>query len=107
MNFDDPPQYFVHGDQNVELQCTVTLSDNIGPGYSALSITWRDSNNAIHDCSDYGPQTGARSVFSCSLQLAVITQASAGVYVCSGQVAGSSVLLTDSASIGVQGIALS
>ena len=40
----NPPPYVVDGDQNVELQCTVTLSSTIGPDYSALSIDWRDSS---------------------------------------------------------------
>ena len=43
----NPPSYVVDGDQNVELQCTVTLSSTIGPDYSALSIDWRDSTDTI------------------------------------------------------------
>ena len=88
----NPPSYVVDGDQNVELQCTVTLSSTIGPDYSALSIDWRDSTDTIiNNCSS--PQlhgnTQISDTFSCNLTLATISATSAGLYTCNGNVIGS------------------
>ena len=98
-----PSQYVVDGDQNVELQCTVTLSHHIGPDYSVLSITWKDSSNMTHTCNNLGPPTGTQNIFTCSLQISTITPSSAGVYVCSAQVVTSSVLMTNNVTIRVEG----
>ena len=69
----NPPSYYVvDGDQNVELQCTVTLSSTIGPDYSALSIDWRDSTDTIiSSCSSPQPHgnTQISDTFSCNLPL--------------------------------------
>ena len=89
----NPPSYVVDGDQNVELQCTVTLSSTIGPDYSALSIDWRDSTDTIiNNCSSPQPNenTQISDTFSCNLTLATISATSAGLYICNGILAESS-----------------
>ena len=81
----NPPSYVVDGDQNVELQCTVTLSSTIGPDHSALSIEWRDSTDTIiNNCSSPQPHgnTQISDTFSCNLTLATISATSAGLYSC-------------------------
>ena len=87
----NPPSYVVDGDQNVELQCTVTLSSTIGPDYSALSIDWRDSTNtSINNCSSPLPHgnTQISDTFSCNLTLATISTTSAGLYTCNAAITG-------------------
>ena len=88
----NPPSYYVvDGDQNVELQCTVTLSSTIGPDYSALSIDWRDSTDTIiNNCSSPQPHgnTQISDTFSCNLILATISATSAGLYTCNATVLG-------------------
>ena len=89
----NPPSYVVDGDQDVELQCTVTLSSTIGPDYSALSIDWRDSTDTIiNNCSSPQPHgnTQISVTFSCNLTLATISATSAGLYKCDGLLAESS-----------------
>ena len=87
----NPPSYVVDGDQNVELQCTVTLSSTIGPDYSALSIDWRDSTDTIiNNCSSPQPHgnTQISDTFSCNLTLATISATSAGLYTCNAAITG-------------------
>ena len=87
----NPPSYVVDGDQNVELQCTVTLSSTIGPDYSALSIDWRDSTDTIiNNCSSPQPHgnTQISDTFSCNLTLATISATSAGNYTCNAAITG-------------------
>ena len=88
----NPPSYVVDGDQNVELQCTVTLSSTIAPDYSALNIEWRDSTNTIiNNCSSPQPHgnTQISDTFSCNLTLATISAASAGLYSCNASFSAS------------------
>ena len=87
----NPPSYVVDGDQNVELQCTVTLSSTIGPDYSALSIDLRDSTDTIiSNCSSPQPHgnTQISDTFSCNLTLATISATSAGLYTCNAAITG-------------------
>ena len=87
----NPPSYVVDGDQNVELQCTVTLSSIIGPDYSALSIDWRDNTDTIiNNCSSPQPHgnTQISDTFSCNLTLATISATSAGLYTCNAAITG-------------------
>ena len=87
----NPPIYVVDGDQNVELQCTVTLSSTIGPDYSALSIDWRDTTDTvINNCSSPQPHgnTQISDTFSCNLTLATISATSAGLYSCNAAITG-------------------
>ena len=103
----NPPSYVVDGDQNVELQCTVTLSSTIGPDYSALSIDWRDSTDTIiNNCSS--PQlhgnTQISDTFSCNLTLATISATSAGLYTCNAVITGISGGSTDFIILQVQGL---
>ena len=89
----NPPSYVVDGGQNVELQCTVTLSSTIGPDYSALSIDWRDSTDTIiNNCSSPQPHgnTPISDTFSCNLTLATISATSAGLYTCNAAITGTS-----------------
>ena len=93
----NPPSYVVDGDQNVELQCTVTLSHHIGPDYSALSITWTHNATITHNCSNPQPHgnTQTSNNFTCNLTLAIVSATSAGVYNCSGHIIGSGVTSRD------------
>ena len=103
----NPPSYVVDGDQNVELQCTVTLSSTIGPDYSALSIDWRDSTDTIiNNCSSPQPHgnTQISDTFSCNLTLATISATSAGNYTCNGNITGISGGSTDLIILQVQGL---
>ena len=87
----NPPPYVVDGDQNVELQCTVTLSSTIGPDYSALSIDWRDSTDTIiSNCPSPQPHgnTQISDTFSCNLTLPTISATSAGLYTCNAAITG-------------------
>ena len=97
----NPPSYVVDGDRNVELQCTVTLSHHIGPDYSALSIRWAHNTSTI-TCPHPQPH-GNSNTFSCNLTLPTVSATSAGVYVCSGEVTGSNVLLADLHNLTVEG----
>ena len=100
----NPPPYVVDGDQNVELQCTVTLSSTIGPDYSALSIDWRDSTDTIiNNCSSPQPH-GNSDTFSCNLTLATISATSAGLYTCNAAITEISGLSTDLIILQVQGL---
>ena len=101
----NPPLYVVDGDQNVKLQCTVTLSRHIGPDYSALNITWTHNNTTIHNCLYPQPhgKTQTSSTFTCNLTLANISATSAGVYGCSGEVTESNVLQADFHILKVEG----
>ena len=103
----NPPSYVVDGDQNVELQCTVTLSSTIGPDYSALSIDWRDTTDTIiNNCSTPQPHgnTQISDTFSCNLTLATISATSAGLYSCNAAITGTSGVSTDSFDLSVQGL---
>ena len=103
----NPPSYVVDGDQNVELQCTVTLSSTIGPDYSALSIDWRDSTDTIvNNCPSPQPHgnTQISDTFSCNLTLATISATSAGLYTCNAAITGISGVSTDSFDLSVQGL---
>ena len=87
----NPPPYVVDGDQNVELQCTVTLSSTIGPDYSALSIDWRYiTETIINNCPSPQPHgnTQISNTFSCNLTLATISATSAGLYSCNAAITG-------------------
>ena len=100
-----PPSYVVDGDQNVELQCTVTLSSTIGPDHSALSIEWRDSTNTIiNNCSSPQPHgnTQISHTFSCNLTLATISATSAGLYSCNAATSTSNI--TSQINLQVQGM---
>ena len=105
MTITNPPSYVVDGDQNVELQCTVTLSSTIGPDHSALSIEWRDSTNAIiNNCSSLQPHgnTQISDTFSCNLTLATISATSAGLYSCNAATSTSNI--TSQINLQVQGM---
>ena len=82
----------MHGDKNIELQCTVTLSSTIGPDYSALNIDWRDTTDTIiiNNCSSPQPHgnTQISDTFSCNLTLATISATSAGLYTCNAAITG-------------------
>ena len=100
------PPYAFDGDRNVELQCTVTLSHHIGPDYSALNITWTHNTTTIHNCSNPQPHgnTQISNTFTCNLTLTTVSATSAGVYVCSGEITGSSILRSsDLNSLKVEG----
>ena len=101
----NPPLYVVDGDQNVELQCTVTLSHHIGPDYSAVNITWTHNTTTIHNCSNPQPHgnTQISNTFTCNLTLANISATSAGVYGCLGEVTGSNVTVVDIHPLKVEG----
>ena len=103
----NPPPYVVDGDQNVELQYTVTLSSTIGPDYSALSIHWtRGVDTIINNCSSPQPHgnTQISDTFSCNLTLATISATSAGLYTCNAAVTGISGGSTDLITLQVQGL---
>ena len=103
----NPPSYAVDGDQNVELQCTVTLSSTIGPDYSALSIDWRDSTDTIiNNCSSPQPHgnTQISGTFSCNLTLATISATSAGLYSCNAAITGISGSRVGFINLQVQGL---
>ena len=105
----NPPSYVVDGDQNVELQCTVTLSSTIGPDYSALSIDWRDSTDTIiNNCSSPQPHgnTQISDTFSCNLTLATISATSAGLYTCNAAITGTSGSRVGFINLQVQGSAM-
>ena len=104
----NPPSYIVAGDQNVELQCTVTLNHHIGPDYSALCIRWAHSRNTVvYNCPHPQPHgnTQIRNTFTCNLTLDTISATSALdlVYTCSGEITGSNIRLSDSISLKVEG----
>ena len=101
----NPPLYVVDGDQNVELQCTVTLSHHIGPDYSAVNITWTHNTTTIHNCSNPQPHgnTQISNAFTCNLTLATISASSAGMYTCLGEVTGSNLLLSGFHILKVEG----
>ena len=99
----NPPSYVVDGDQNVELQCTVTLSHYIGPDYSALRITWTDNTNTVHNCPHPQPQGIISNTFTCNLALATVSATNAGVYTCSGELTGSNILQADFLVLKVEG----
>ena len=97
----------VDGDQNVELQCTVTLNSTIAPDYSALRIDWRDYNDTIiKNCSSSQPHgnTQISDTFSCNLTLATISTTSAGLYTCNAAITGISGVFTDLINLQVQGL---
>ena len=101
----NPPSYVVDGDQNVELQCTVTLSNTIGTDYSALSIDWRDGTDIIiSNCSNPQPHGNIQnsSTFSCNLTLATISATSAGLYTCNAAISTSN--STSLINLQVQGL---
>ena len=103
----NPPSYVVDGDQNVELQCTVTLSSTIGPDYSALSIDWTsNADTIIKNCSTPQPHgnTQISDTFSCNLTLATISATSAGLYTCNAAITGISGGSTDLIFLQVQGL---
>ena len=103
----NPPSYVVDGDQNVELQCTVTLSSTIGPDYSALSIDWRDSTDTIiNNCSSPQPHgnTQISDTFSCNLTLATISATSAGLYTCNAAITGISGSRVGFINLQIQGL---
>ena len=103
----NPPSYVVDGDQNVELQCTVTLSSTIGPDYSALSIDWRDTTDTIiNNCSSPQPHgnTQISDTFSCNLTLATISATSAGLYTCNAAITGISGSRVGFINLQVQGL---
>ena len=103
----NPPSYVVDGDQNVELQCTVTLSSTIGPDYSALSIDWtRGADTIINSFSSLQPlgNTQISDTFSCNLTLATISATSAGLYTCNATITGISGGSTDLITLQVQGL---
>ena len=103
----NPPSYVVDGDQNVELQCTVTLSSTIGPDYSALSIHWTSGTDTIiNNCSSPQPHgnTQISDTFSCNLTLPTISATSAGLYTCNAAITGISTVSTDLIVLQVQGL---
>ena len=104
----NPPSYVVDGDQNVELQCTVTLSSTIGPDYSALSIDWNDfiTDTIINNCPSPQPHgnTQISDTFSCNLTLATISATSAGLYTCNAAITGISVTRIGFVNLQVQGV---
>ena len=100
------PSYFVDGDQNLILQCSVTLNNHTRPDYSGLNIRWSHNNSFIYNCSNLEPQesTPNSNIFTCNLTLASISSNTAGLYNCTGYIAMGEKLV-DSFNLKVEGIA--
>ena len=83
------PSYVVDGDQNLILQCNVTLNNHTRPDYSGLNILWSHNNSIIYNCSNFEPLESIlnSNIFTCNLTLANISSSNAGLYNCSGYIA--------------------
>ena len=83
------PSYAVDGDQNLILQCSVTLINHTRPDYSGLNIQWSHKNSIIYNCSNLEPldSTLNNNTFTCNLTLVNISSSTAGLYNCTGYIA--------------------
>ena len=81
------PSYVVDGDQNLILQCNVTLNNHTR---SDLNIRWSHNNSTIYNCSNLEPSKSLRNsnaLFTCNLTLVNISSSIAGLYNCTGYIA--------------------
>ena len=98
------PSHVVDGDQNLTLQCNVTLNSHTRPDYSGLNIQWSHNNSTIYNCSNLEPLESIlnSNIFNCNLTLANISPSNAGLYTCTGYIAIGEKLV-DSFNLKVEG----
>ena len=97
------PSYVVDSDQNLILQCNVTLNNHTRPD---LNIRWSHNNSTIYNCSNLEPSKSlqnSNTVFTCNLTLVNISSSTAGLYNCTGYIAMSEKRV-DSFNLKVEGI---
>ena len=80
------------GTQNVKLNCSIELSNQIGLDFSSLLVTWKH-NGTIQTNPSLSPQMtgnpGYNDKFNSTLTLSSVDYRNSGEYCCSASLAGS------------------
>ena len=96
------------GAQNVKLNCSIKLSNQIGPDISAILVTWRRNSTAIEKNILLSPgvtenSAGYNDDFISTLMLSSVDYSNNGNYCCSVSLVGSVSTMTDCVFFNVSG----
>ena len=95
------------GTRNVKLNCSVKLSNQIGPDFSSLLVTWKNCGTEIQTSSSLSPQmTGNpeyNDKFISTLTLNNVDYSNSGNYCCSASLAGNASSMTNCVFLTVSG----
>ena len=90
------------GTQNVKLNCSIELSNQIGSDFTSLIITWKHNDTAI-----LSPQLtenpGYNDKFNSTLTLSSVDYSNSGNYCCSASLAGSASSMSNCVFLTVSG----
>ena len=91
--------------ENVTIQCTVTLTTDIGPDVSSLTVNWYKDNGNCDQCPTQKLfNSKVSSLFISTLSLVGTTVTDAGIYICRANIIGSNITLMDSTTLCLNGI---
>ena len=97
----------ISGTQNVKLNCSIELSNQIRSNFSALLVTWNYNGTAIQANTSLSPQvTGNHQYtdkFNSTLTLSSVDYRNSGEYCCSASLAGSVSSMTNCVFLTVSG----
>ena len=90
--------------QNVKLSCSIELSNQIGPDFSSLLVTWKHNGTTNTSLS---PQLtgnpGYNDEFNSTLTLSSVDYSNSGNYCCSASLAGSASSMSNCVFLSVSG----
>ena len=96
------------GAENVKLNCSIKLSNQIGPNFSAILVTWRRNSTTIEKNILLSPRVtenpaGYNDDFISTLMLSSVDYSNNGNYCCSASLAGNVSTMTDCLFLNVSG----
>ena len=95
------------GTQNVKLNCSVELSNQIGPDFSSLIVTWKHNGTASQTNPLLSPQVTGNldytDSFISTLTLSSVNYSNSGNYCCNVSLSGSVSSMTNCVFLTVSG----
>ena len=90
--------------QNVKLNCSIELSNQIGPDFSSLLVAWKHNGIATQPKPSLSPQvTGYTDKFHSTLMVSSMDYSNSGNYCCSASLSGNVSSMTDCVFLTVSG----
>ena len=88
----------------MKLNCSIELSNQIGPDFSSLLVTWKHNGTATQPKPSLSPQvTGYTDKFYSTLMVSSVDYSNSGNYCCSASLSGSVSSMTNCVFLTVSG----
>ena len=95
------------GTQDVKLNCSIKLSNQIGPDFSSLLVTWKHNGTTIQTNPSLSLQltgnSGYNDKFNSTLTLSSVDYRNSGNYCCSASLVGSASSMSNCVFLTVSG----